>query len=289
MATLRMLDMQIVDDLFQPPDNRGYVLDFSDRTFSMFFADELNVDIDDIAYQRNGTSKLKRLKCYLQTVNNEAAVGALRALWNYREMKRQRDGRSEHVKNAEGQLHQLLERIGGKVVDSGGAKPTPTFDRAKFKELRDTLMATAIMQPIPRGYAFEKFLTRLFNSFGMEAREGFRLTGEQIDGSFVLHNNVYLVEAKWQNEKTAAADLHVFQGKIGQKAVWTRGVFISNAGFTDDGLNAFGRAKNIVCIDGLDLSDALTRELPLDLVVEKKVRHASETGKIFARVRELFT
>ena len=150
-------------------------------------------------------------------------------------------------------------------------------------------MATAVMQPIPRGYAFEKLLTRLFNSFGMEAREGFRLTGEQIDGSFVLHNNVYLVEAKWQNERTGAADLHVFQGKIGQKAVWTRGVFVSNAGFTEDGLTAFGRAKNIVCIDGLDLSDALTRELPLDLVVEKKVRHASETGKVFARVRELFS
>jgi Restriction endonuclease len=288
MANLRMLDMKIVDDLFQPPDNRGYVLDFSDRTFSRFFADELNVDIDDNAYQRDGTSKLKRLKCYLQTVSDEAAIVALRALWNYREMKRQRDGKGEYVKNAEGQLHQLLERIGGKLMDSG-AKPKPAFDRAKFKELHETLMATAVMQPIPRGYAFEKFLTRLFNSFGMEAREGFRLTGEQIDGSFVLHNNVYLVEAKWQNERTAAADLHVFQGKIGQKAVWTRGVFISNAGFTVDGLSAFGRAKNIVCIDGLDLSDALTRELPLDIVVEKKVRHASEIGKVFAGVRELFT
>jgi hypothetical protein len=61
MANLRMLDMQMVDDLFQPPDKRGYVLDFSDRTFSIFFADELNVDIDDVAYQRNGTSKLNRL------------------------------------------------------------------------------------------------------------------------------------------------------------------------------------------------------------------------------------
>jgi hypothetical protein len=50
MANLRMLDMQIVDDLFQPSDKPGYVLDFSDRTFSRFFADELNVDIDDNAY-----------------------------------------------------------------------------------------------------------------------------------------------------------------------------------------------------------------------------------------------
>ena len=94
----------------------------------------------------------------------------------------------------------------------------------------------------------------------------------------------YLVEAKWQNERTGAADLRRFQGKIGQKAAWTRGVFISHAGFTEDGLTAFGRAKNIICIDGLDLSNALIRELPPDIVVQR----ASETGKVFMMVRELF-
>jgi hypothetical protein len=56
----------------------------------------------------------------------------------------------------------------------------------------------------------------------------------------------YLLEAKWQNERTVAADIHSFQGKIGQKAAWTRGVFISHAGFTEDGLTASGRAKNII-------------------------------------------
>lgn len=67
-----------------------------------------------------------------------------------------------------------------------------------------------------------------------------------------------------------------------------RGVLISNSGFTEEGLMAFGRAKNIICMDGLDLYDALTREIPIDLVIDKKVRHASETGKVFAMVRELF-
>jgi hypothetical protein len=288
MANLRTLDMRIVDDLFQNPEKSGYVLEFSDRTFRDFFAEELNVDIDDPVYQREGTSKLKRLKCYLKIVSNEAAIAALRALWNYRELRRSQDERPEHVKNAEGLLHQLYERMGGEAAETDGMKPKPAFDRTKFKELHDALMAVAVMQPVPRGYAFEKFLTRVFNSFGMEAREGFRITGEQIDGSFVLNHNVYLVEAKWQNGRTGAADLHGFQGKIGQKAAWTRGVFISHAGFTEDGLTAFGRAKNIICIDGLDLSDALNRELPLDIVVEKKVRRASETGKVFMMVRELF-
>jgi hypothetical protein len=95
MANLRTLDMRIVDDLFQNPEKSGYVLEFSDRTFRDFFAEELNVDIDDPVYQREGTSKLKRLKCYLKIVSNEAAIAALRALWNYREVRRSQDERPE--------------------------------------------------------------------------------------------------------------------------------------------------------------------------------------------------
>ena len=93
MANLRMLDMQIIDHLFQQPENPGYVLDFSNRTFASFFTEELDVDIDDVSYAKDGTSKLRRLKCYLRTVDNDAATRALNALWSYREIRRQREGR----------------------------------------------------------------------------------------------------------------------------------------------------------------------------------------------------
>jgi hypothetical protein len=86
MPTLKMLDTQIIDDLFQRPDGPGLVLDFSDRTFGMFFREELDANIDDPIYSREGTSKLRRLKCYLRTVVDTAAARALNALWKYREM-----------------------------------------------------------------------------------------------------------------------------------------------------------------------------------------------------------
>ena len=215
MAIIRMLDMQVIDELFQRPDNPGYVLDFSDRTFAIFFSQELNI-IDDPAYSKDGTSKLRRLKCYLRTVENDAAAEALQALWDYREMRRQ--NKEDRVTNAHGRFLQLLERIGGKKNDESGEKPKPAFDRAKFQELHGALIALSPLDPQLRGFAFEKFLTRLFNGFGFEARGSFRLVGEQIDGSFVLNGHTYLVEAKWQNALTPAADLHVFQGKIGEKA-----------------------------------------------------------------------
>jgi hypothetical protein len=98
----------------------------------------------------------------------------------------------------------------------------------------------------------------------------------------------YLIKAKWQAAPTGVADLHTFHGKLERKAAWTRGLFVSNSGFTEDGLVAFGRGKRVECMDGLDLFDTLSRELPLNCVLESKVRRAAETGLPFARVRDLF-
>jgi hypothetical protein len=150
------------------------------------------------------------------------------------------------------------------------------------------LMQLNELPPQPRGYAFEKFLTRSFNAFGLLARGGFRTVGEQIDGSFVLGSETYLVEARWQNAMTPAADLYAFRGKVSARATWARGLFISYSGFTADGLTAYGRGGNVICMDGLDLSDSLSRELPLNHVLEQKVRSSVETGKVLARVRDLF-
>ena len=139
-----------------------------------------------------------------------------------------------------------------------------------------------------RGYAFEKFLKQLFDGFGLQARDAFRLQGEQIDGSFVLGGDTYLLEAKWQGAPCGNAELHAFHGKVEQKAAWTRGLFISTSGFTDEGLHSFGRGKQVICMDGYDLSEALSRELPLNNVLGLKVRGAAETGMAFVRVRDLF-
>lgn len=55
-----------------------------------------------------------------------------------------------------------------------------------------------------------------------------------------------------------------------------------------DGLVAFGRGKRVVCVDGFDLYEVLSRNFSLGQVLDRKVRWAAETGTLFARVRELF-
>ena len=286
MPNLRSIDMMFLDQLFEM--GGGYVLNFSDRTMSRFFAEELNVDIYDPVYAEHGGSKGKRLRCYLQKVEIPAVVKTLRALWEYREAIRMRDGKAEDVENAQGRLLSLINRLEGKPDAQPGEAPKAAYDRPKLLALRNDLIGFAQLAPQQRGYAFETLLRELFNVFGLQAREPFRLKGEQIDGSFVLQGETYLIEAKWQAAQTGVADLHTFHGKLEQKAAWTRGLFVSNSGFTEDGLAAFGRGKRVVCMDGLDLFDTLSRELPLNHVLESKVRRAAETGLPFARVRDLF-
>jgi Restriction endonuclease len=286
MPNIRSIDMLFLDELFEM--RGGYLLNFSDRTMSRFFAEELNVDIDDPVYAEHGGSKGKRLRCFLQKVEIPVVVKTLKALWEYREAIRMRDGKAEEVENGQGRLLSLINRLEGKPDAQPAEAPKAAYDRPKLLALRNDLIGFAQLAPQARGYAFETLLRELFNVFGLQAREPFRLKGEQIDGSFVLQGETYLIEAKWQAAQTGVADLHTFHGKLEQKAAWTRGLFVSNSGFTEDGLAAFGRGKRVICMDGLDLFDTLSRELPLNHVLETKVRRAAETGLPFARVRDLF-
>jgi hypothetical protein len=145
------------------------------------------------------------------------------------------------------------------------------------------------LPPQPRGFEFERFPKKFFDAGGLGARASFRLIGEQIDGSFELANQVYLLEAKWTGEPTGVGELRSFNGKVEEKAAWTRGLFVSNSGFSEDGLLAFGRGKRVVCMDGLDLYDILERRLPVDEALSRKIRRAAESGQPFVRTRDLFT
>ena len=156
-------------------------------------------------------------------------------------------------------------------------------------QLASRLLGLFDHSPQRRGYEYERFLTDLFAAYQLTPRSPFRLTGEQIDGSFRLHGEIYLVEAKWQGGLTGQSDLLTFSGKVSGKATWSRGVFISNSGFSEEGLKAFGtgRQTNIVCVDGLDLHGIVHHRLSLIEVLEEKLRRAAETNRAFVSVREL--
>jgi restriction endonuclease Mrr len=103
-----------------------------------------------------------------------------------------------------------------------------------------------------------------------------------------LAAETYLLEAKWTTPPIGVGDLRSFNAKVEEKAAWSRGLFVSDSGFTPDGIAAFGRGKRVVCMDGLDLYEMLDRNLSFADVMSKKVRRAAESGTPFVRVRDLY-
>lgn len=145
------------------------------------------------------------------------------------------------------------------------------------------------MPPHERGFAFEKFLNTLFKAFDLSPRGPFRLVGEQIDGSFEFDHETYLVEAKWQDKQTGQSEILVLREKVEGKATWSRGLFVSYSGFTNEGLEAFsrGRATNLIGMSGQDLYFILDGKLSLLETFRRKIRLAGETGRFYVPVQEL--
>lgn len=292
MANLKTIEMKFLDSIFEMGD--GYVLDFSNRTFSEFFLGELSIDIDHPMFAKDGTSKARRLRFFLQAADRPTVHRTLKALWNYRQARQERDKADETVANAEGRFLSLLnavlspDELQANLVTNPFAVAFVADDDGSSDLLKKKLYDLRDLPPHARGYAFESFLKELFDSSKLQARSPFSLVGEQIDGSFHLGGETYLVEAKWVRDPIGAAELHTFHGKIDQKAAWARGVFISYGGFTEVGLSAFGRGKKVICMSGEDIYNALGRRIPIREVLERKVRAAAETGAAFVSVDELF-
>lgn len=287
---IKSVDIKLVDELFEM--GSGYVLDFNNSTFSEFFIEELGINIDDPVFSIKGTSKAKRLRCYLRQANTNSVIKVLLALWEYREALRRRAGNQEEMDGVKAEFFLLVNRLGGKPPEE--VKPQATqrnfsnLSDITSRDLYDKLLNVSMLAPQPRGFAFEKFLKELFDANGMDGRASFRVIGEQIDGSFEMNGETYLLEAKWTNKPVDAADLRSFNAKVEDKAAWSRGLFISDSGFSEVGLDAFGKGKRLVCMDGLDICDMLQQKLSLQEVLSRKVRRAAETGKPFVRLRDLY-
>ncbi|PAK93960.1 hypothetical protein B8X02_03920 [Stenotrophomonas rhizophila] len=288
MVNIKASEMRTIDRVFQMES--GYVLDFSDRTIAEFFLDELNIDFNDPKFAANGSSKAKRLRTFLQAVDKGTAARTLRELLQYRRSIYSARGRKDDLPNADGMILEVIATLEGKSArqpDSGVAPP-PAHVPVPVELLKSQLIALHDLPPQRRGYAFEAFLIDLFKAYSLQPNSPFRLVGEQVDGSFKFDGEFYLLEAKWQAPPTPASDLRNFHGKVVDKAAWARGLFISNSGFTSEGLHAFGRAKSIVCMDGLDLWTMLDKRIPLPEVLDRKLRHAAERGEVYCSVSELF-
>lgn len=139
------------------------------------------------------------------------------------------------------------------------------------------------------GIALEGLLNRLFHLYELIPRPGFRVTGEQIDGSFSLDGEIYLVESKWEKNALPEEDLLVFRGKIESKSTFTRGVFIAINGVTDVARDAITRGKSpsFFVMNGHDLMMILSEAISLTDFLRKRIRLLGEEGQVSVPFSEI--
>ena len=103
----------------------------------------------------------------------------------------------------------------------------------------------------------------------------------RIDGKYCL------VEARWTKKLVEPKEVRDFVGKVTNgKLDYTLGIMVSVNGFTDATSEAARSAGRLVAIfvDGRDLYTVLEGHHDLKNLLERKMRHAANTGEAMYRI-----
>jgi len=134
VSSLKSHEKVIFEKLLKSPDGKeGYVLNFSDRTYSEFF-NELGLRIDDVKYQVNDGSKMKRLRTFW-TIEPDAVVGkVLDGLLQYAEAI-QKIELSDKIK-----AKSVINRLLGKVESPKTENSEDQFLNREFSKIDLSLL-----------------------------------------------------------------------------------------------------------------------------------------------------
>ena len=202
------------------------------------------------------------------------------------------------------QLNALLLRLQFKIPElhepafrdalAGKPKPPPTTkpnnDPAAIDALARDLIAISNLEPTPRGFAFEKFLTEAFALFGLAPRGSFRLTGEQIDGSFQLDGATFCWKPSGKAPRSAIAICKRSPAPCIPSLLGPAAFLSATRASPRTELEAFarGNATHIICMKGEELWQVMDGKLDLAEVLTRKTRRAAETGQAFVELRTLY-
>jgi hypothetical protein len=266
----------------------GYVLDFSNRSFSELVRDSTGRNIYDERYNYASGSKANRLRAFWQREDNSVVGKLMNDILDYYG----KTGPQQDVCRLI--VARLLGRRVGLDTPQAKAQEAESVEirrRSKILgRLKDDFLALAIESDRnAAGLSLEKLLNELFEVFSLKPRQPFRVVGEQIDGSFELQGQIYLLESKWEKDALPEADLLVFRGKIEGKSTFTRGLFIALNDISTPARDAItrGKAPSFFVMNGHDLMMVLSETIALTDFVQKRVRLLAEEGSVCVPFSEL--
>jgi hypothetical protein len=264
----------------------GYVLEFSNRTFAEFVLDSTGRNIFDSKYEYASGSKANRLRAFWQKEDNALVGKLMNDLLDYVE--------------TEGAVKEACRVIVGRLLSKTPAANSTNQHKEQSSdllirsrelvELRESFYRLAVETDRNKaGLALEQLLNRLFAIFQLQPRLPFRVVGEQIDGSFELDGEIYLLESKWEKHPLPEADLLVFRGKIEGKSAFTRGVFLALNDISLPARDAITRGKSplFFVVNGHDLTMILNEAIALTDFLRKRFRLLAEEGRVCVPFSEL--
>jgi len=261
----------------------GYVLDFTNRTFAELILDSTGRNIYDARYANASGSKAHRLRAFWEKEDNRVVGKLMSDMLDYHD----ETGPSVEM------CRLIVRRLLGHNQPQQ-APLDPSVDQTKVSkalaELKEEFFRLAAEEDRRKaGLALEQVLNRLFNTFQLDPRQPFRVVGEQIDGSFEIDRQIYLLESKWEKDRLPEADLLIFRGKIEAKSTFTRGVFIAINGVTSQALDSItrGKAPSFFVVDGHDLLMILSEVISLPEFLRRRIRLLAEQGLVCVPFSEL--
>ncbi len=266
----------------------GYVLGFTNRTFAEFIQHSTGLDIYSSRYDYESGSKANRLRSFWQKEENGVVGKLMGDMLDYSEAT---GSQIEGCRLIVGRLLQHSAAPVAQPVAQQSGQATQEHRRSQeLQNLKDHLFQLAADHDRNRaGLALERLLNRLFELFELQPRQPFRIVGEQIDGSFQLDNDIYLLESKWEKHPLPEADLLVFRGKIEGKSTFTRGVLIALNDVSAPAREAITRGKSpsFFVMNGHDLTMIFSGAITLPDYLRKRVRLLAEEGRMFVPISEL--
>ncbi len=110
MSNLEAIDRIKLEKLFEMED--GYVLNFTNKTFSGFISDILNIDIYNFYYAKIGESKANRLRYIWRILDNNDVAKVIEALIEYQQLICLNDSKKN---NETKELVETCRKIVGKL------------------------------------------------------------------------------------------------------------------------------------------------------------------------------
>ncbi|MFD3473138.1 hypothetical protein ACFWWM_43890 [Streptomyces sp. NPDC058682] len=81
----------------------------------------------------------------------------------------------------------------------------------------------------------------------------------------------------------------MFRANIERKGKNTLGLYVSMSGYSSDALAVYSYSTPFITMDGLDFMAVLDQRIRLDDLLDRKKRHASQTGHCYLPVTEVLS